>query len=54
MPVGWRVLVDTAVVDIGLTVIGSGIRGSKLFVPGRVLGALPSAEVVEGLANPVP
>jgi hypothetical protein len=32
-------------------VIGSGIRGSKIFVPGRVLAALPGAEVVPGLAG---
>ncbi len=54
VPAGWRVLVDAAVLDIGLSVIGSGIRGSKLFVPGPVLGGLPGAEVVEGLAHPVP
>ena len=32
-------------------VIGSGIRASKLFVPGEVLAALPGAEVVEDLGR---
>jgi hypothetical protein len=34
-------------------VIGSGIRGSKLLVPGDVLVKLPGAEVLEGLSRPV-
>jgi hypothetical protein len=34
-------------------VIGSGIRGSKLLVTGRLLASLPGAEVIEDLAKPV-
>lgn len=30
--------------------IGSGIRGSKLILPGALLAQLPGAEVVAGLA----
>jgi hypothetical protein len=30
-------------------VIGSGIRGSKLWLPGRLLAELPGAEVLPGL-----
>jgi hypothetical protein len=33
-------------------VIGSGLRASKLALPGALLAALPGAEVVEGLARP--
>jgi prolyl-tRNA editing enzyme YbaK/EbsC (Cys-tRNA(Pro) deacylase) len=51
LPVGWRVLVDPRVLDIEVAVIGSGVRRSKLLVPGRLLGELPGAEVVEGLAG---
>jgi prolyl-tRNA editing enzyme YbaK/EbsC (Cys-tRNA(Pro) deacylase) len=51
LPEGWRVFVDAAVLDVELAIIGSGIRGSKLFVPGRLLGLLPGAEVIEGLAR---
>jgi prolyl-tRNA editing enzyme YbaK/EbsC (Cys-tRNA(Pro) deacylase) len=48
---GWRLLVDAACVDIEVAVIGSGIRRSKLLLPGRRLADLPGAEVVEGLAT---
>jgi hypothetical protein len=35
-------------------VVGSGLRRSKLVVPGGALAGLPGAEVVDGLASPVP
>ena len=54
LPDGWRVLVDARVVDLPAVVVGSGVRRSKLVLPGALLGRLPGAEVVEGLANPVP
>jgi prolyl-tRNA editing enzyme YbaK/EbsC (Cys-tRNA(Pro) deacylase) len=50
LPAGWRVLVDPRVLGIDVAVIGSGVRRSKLLVPGRLLDRLPGAEVVEGLA----
>jgi len=49
LPEGWPVLVDEAVAKTGSVVIGSGIRGSKLRLPGRLLAALPSAQVLPGL-----
>ena len=49
LPAGWPVLVDAAVAKLGSIVIGSGIRGSKLWLPGRVLAELPDAEVLDGL-----
>lgn len=51
LPAGWRLLVDARVRDIDVAVIGSGIRGSKLFAPGAVVAALPGAEVIEDLAR---
>ena len=51
IPAHWRLLVDAAVDDIELAIIGSGIRGSKLFLPGRLLGLLPGAELVPDLAR---
>ena len=51
IPAHWRLLVDAAVADIELAIIGSGIRGSKLFLPGRLLGLLPGAEIVTDLAR---
>jgi prolyl-tRNA editing enzyme YbaK/EbsC (Cys-tRNA(Pro) deacylase) len=53
LPPGWRVLVDSRVLDIDVAVLGSGVRRSKLLVPGRLVGELPGAEVVEGLGVPV-
>jgi hypothetical protein len=32
-------------------VVGSGVRRSKLALPGRLLGRLPGAAVIEGLAR---
>jgi prolyl-tRNA editing enzyme YbaK/EbsC (Cys-tRNA(Pro) deacylase) len=51
LPDSWRLLVDSRVVDIDAAVIGSGVRRSKLLVPGRLLGQLPRAEVVPDLAR---
>jgi prolyl-tRNA editing enzyme YbaK/EbsC (Cys-tRNA(Pro) deacylase) len=52
LPAGWLVLLDRAVVDAGLVVVGSGLRRSKLALPAEALAAVPGAEVVEGLARP--
>jgi prolyl-tRNA editing enzyme YbaK/EbsC (Cys-tRNA(Pro) deacylase) len=49
LPAGWPVLVDAPVVKLGSVVIGSGIRGSKLWLPGRLLADVPGAEVLADL-----
>jgi prolyl-tRNA editing enzyme YbaK/EbsC (Cys-tRNA(Pro) deacylase) len=49
LPTHWRVLVDEACLAIEAAVIGSGVRRSKLLVPGHLLGELPRAEVLAGL-----
>jgi prolyl-tRNA editing enzyme YbaK/EbsC (Cys-tRNA(Pro) deacylase) len=51
VPTDWLILVDRAVVDAGIVVIGSGLRRSKLAVRGADLLSLPNAEVVQGLAS---
>jgi prolyl-tRNA editing enzyme YbaK/EbsC (Cys-tRNA(Pro) deacylase) len=51
LPDGWRVLVDSACLEIPTAVIGSGVRRSKLLVPGRLLGELPGGEVLAGLGR---
>lgn len=51
LPGSWRLLVDSRVLDIEVAVIGSGVRRSKLLLPGRLAGALPGAEVIDGLAG---
>ncbi len=53
LPADWPVLVDEAVAKTASVVIGSGIRGSKLRLPGRVLAAIPSVQVLPGLGVPV-
>ncbi len=53
LPDGWLLLVDAAVAGSPLVVVGSGVRRSKLVLPGHAVAALPGAEVVEGLAAPV-
>jgi prolyl-tRNA editing enzyme YbaK/EbsC (Cys-tRNA(Pro) deacylase) len=52
LPPGWPILVDAAVAVAGDVVVGSGIRRSKLVLPGAALADLPGAEVIDGLANP--
>jgi prolyl-tRNA editing enzyme YbaK/EbsC (Cys-tRNA(Pro) deacylase) len=51
LPAGWPILVDAAVAKAGRVVIGSGVRRSKLSLPGAALAALPGAEVLEGLGR---
>ena len=51
LPSDWPVLVDAAVAAQSVLVIGSGVRRSKLMLPGAVLAALPTAETVESLGR---
>ena len=52
LPAAWRVLVDAAVLTVPAAMIGSGVRRSKIILPGSALGDLPGAEVVDGLGRP--
>jgi len=49
LPERWRLFVDASVLDLDVAVVGSGVRRSKLLLPGRDLGDLPRAEVLTGL-----
>jgi prolyl-tRNA editing enzyme YbaK/EbsC (Cys-tRNA(Pro) deacylase) len=51
LPADWPLLIDPLVAAAPELVIGSGIRGSKLLIPGPTLATLPNAEVVEALAR---
>ena len=53
LPADWPVLVDPAVVDAAQVVVGSGLRRSKLVLPGRAVADLPGVEVLSGLGQPV-
>ncbi len=50
LPSDWPVYLDARVAQVPTALIGSGVRGSKLLLPGELLCALPGATVVEGLA----
>jgi len=49
LPPSWPVLVDDFVAKSPMVVVGSGIRGSKLWLPGSLLAELPASEVLPGL-----
>ncbi len=51
LPVDWPLLVDRAVAEAAYVCVGSGVRRSKLFLPGSTLAQLPAAEVVDGLGR---
>lgn len=51
IPDEWRLLVDARVTGIEVAVIGSGVRRSKLLLAGSLVGELPGAEIVDGLAG---
>ena len=51
LPSDWRLLVDQRVVAIERACVGSGVRRSKLFLPGALLAELPGAEVLTDLAG---
>ena len=51
LPASWPVLVDSAVLQRDVVVIGSGLRRSKIALAPSLLTQLPTAEVVEGLAS---
>jgi prolyl-tRNA editing enzyme YbaK/EbsC (Cys-tRNA(Pro) deacylase) len=53
LPSPWRLLVDRRVVDGDDVVIGSGVRRSKLVLPGALLAEVPGAQVLDDLAQVV-
>jgi prolyl-tRNA editing enzyme YbaK/EbsC (Cys-tRNA(Pro) deacylase) len=53
LPPEWALYVDARIPALPRAIVGSGIRGSKLQLPGSVLAALPGAQVIEGLARDV-
>lgn len=51
LPAHWPVFVDAAVAAAPRIVVGSGMRRSKLSLPGMLLGRLPGALVLDGLGR---
>ena len=54
LPDGWPVLVDARVAEQEVVIIGSGVRRSKILVPGRLIAELPDARLIDGLGQEVP
>jgi prolyl-tRNA editing enzyme YbaK/EbsC (Cys-tRNA(Pro) deacylase) len=50
LPADWPVLVDRRVIETDLVVIGSGVRRSKILLPGALLARIADVEIVDGLA----
>jgi prolyl-tRNA editing enzyme YbaK/EbsC (Cys-tRNA(Pro) deacylase) len=53
LPVGWPILVDDRIIHTPLVIVGSGIRRSKLIVPGELFASLPGVEVIDGLGREI-
>jgi len=51
LPADWPVYVDAAVAATARVVIGSGVRRSKLTLPGAALASLPGAVLLAGLGR---
>ena len=49
LPHNWPILVDDRVVESAVVVIGSGLRRSKILIPGEVLSELEGVQVITGL-----
>lgn len=49
LPAEWQVMVDRAVTEQPWVIVGSGLRRSKLALPGAALAGLPGAQVLDGL-----
>ena len=47
LPADWPILIDSRVDATKQIVIGSGIRGSKILVPGHLLATLPNACILD-------
>ncbi len=47
LPGDWPILIDTTVANSAQVVVGSGIRGSKMVVSGKLLASLPGAKVLD-------
>ncbi|WP_111719507.1 YbaK/EbsC family protein [Homoserinimonas sp. OAct 916] len=53
LPDGWPVLVDSRVSEADVVIIGSGVRRSKILLPGALFSRLPGVEIIDGLATPI-
>ena len=53
IPGDWALYVDARIPELPEVVIGAGIRGAKIVLPGAALAGLAGAQVIEGLAKDI-
>lgn len=53
LPVEWPILVDSRVLEQPAVVIGSGVRRSKIVLPGEAIAQYPGVHVIGALAHEV-
>jgi prolyl-tRNA editing enzyme YbaK/EbsC (Cys-tRNA(Pro) deacylase) len=53
LPPDWPILIDGAVAAAERVIVGSGLRRSKISLPGAALAELPNAVVLPSLGRPV-
>lgn len=51
LPEDWTILIDRAIADADSVIVGSGLRKSKIIIPGNVLAKLPNVIVLDGLGR---
>jgi prolyl-tRNA editing enzyme YbaK/EbsC (Cys-tRNA(Pro) deacylase) len=51
LPAEWRLFVDRRLTEVPVVILGSGVRRSKILMPGSLLAELPGAEVVDDLGT---
>jgi prolyl-tRNA editing enzyme YbaK/EbsC (Cys-tRNA(Pro) deacylase) len=49
LPQSWPILIDQRVVESELVVIGSGVRQSKILIPGYLFTRLEGVQIIDGL-----
>jgi prolyl-tRNA editing enzyme YbaK/EbsC (Cys-tRNA(Pro) deacylase) len=49
LPPEWPVLIDRRVTETEIVLLGSGVRRSKILIPGSLLGQLAHVEIIDGL-----
>ncbi|CAN5151912.1 YbaK/EbsC family protein [soil metagenome] len=53
LPLEWPIFVDSRVIESDVVIIGSGVRRSKILLPGALLARVPGVQVIEGLGRPI-
>jgi len=49
LPDDWSILIDSIIVNLDMVVIGSGIRKSKLVLPGNLFTKIPNILIIDKL-----